>query len=148
MSTKEQVEVIACGLDGSTDEAEYLQGKVYLDVMVNGDGISGWVKPTTAALIKGMDKKNCLASGNVVAELAQVGEGMIAAGKAMREATSEIYRQRAVITELVSCLKAIHHEYDQTYDASIEPGNSHWTAAASIPVEVMQHATRLLAKHG
>lgn len=50
--------------------------------------------------------------------------------------------------QLLSCLKAIVHEYDNTYDASIEPGDSHWTAAASIPVEVMQHAERLIKKHG
>lgn len=60
----------------------------------------------------------------------------------------ELTRLRAVNAELLSCLKAIVHEYDNTYDASIEPGDSHWTAAASIPVEVMQHAERLIKKHG
>lgn len=61
---------------------------------------------------------------------------------------AELTRLRAVNAELLSCLKAIYHEYDQSYDASIEPGDSHWTAAASIPVEVMQHAERLIKKHG
>jgi hypothetical protein len=72
---------------------------VYLDVSINGDNISGWVHPTTAALIKGMDKQNCLASGNVVAELAQIGAGMEAAGKAMRAATFELSAKQRLIED-------------------------------------------------
>ena len=56
----------------------------------------------------------------------------------------ELVRLRAVNAELLSCLKAIVHEYDNTYDASIEPGDTHWTAAANIPVEVMERAKALL----
>lgn len=66
----------------------------------------------------------------------------------IRAIGGELTRLRAVNAELLSCLKAIVHEYDNTYDASIEPGDSHWTAAASIPVEVMQRAERVIKKHG
>ena len=59
----------------------------------------------------------------------------------------ELTRLRAVNAELLSCLKAIVHEYDNTYDGD-QDSNGHWTAAASIPVEVMQHAERLIKKHG
>lgn len=52
------------------------------------------------------------------------------------------------IAKLEAVLREIVHEYDNTYDASIEPGDSHWTAAASIPVEVMERAERLIKKHG
>jgi hypothetical protein len=48
------------------------------------------------------------------------------------------------IEKLEKVLREIVDEYDDTYDASIEPGDSHWTAAASIPVEVMERAKALL----
>jgi hypothetical protein len=48
------------------------------------------------------------------------------------------------IEKLEKVLRQIVDEYDDTYDASIEPGDSHWTAAASIPVEVMERAKALL----
>jgi hypothetical protein len=92
-----EVTIIAGDSDGHTAEESWLEGFVYLDVSINGDNISGWVRPTTAAVIKGMDKKNCLASGNVVAELHQIGIGMQAAGKAMREATFELQAKQRLI---------------------------------------------------
>lgn len=48
------------------------------------------------------------------------------------------------IAKLEAVLRQIVDEYDDTYDASIEPGDSYWTAAASIPVEVMERAKALL----
>jgi hypothetical protein len=48
------------------------------------------------------------------------------------------------IAKLEAVLREIVHEYDNTYDASIEPADSRWTAAASIPVEVMERAKALL----
>lgn len=48
------------------------------------------------------------------------------------------------ISKLEAVLRQIVDEYDDTYDASIEPGDTHWTAAASIPVEVMERAKALL----
>lgn len=77
-----------------------------------------------------------------------VGDTLVAPMREQAAQMRELTRLRAVNAELLSCLKAIVHEYDNTYDASIEPGDSHWTAAASIPVEVMQHAERLIKKHG
>jgi hypothetical protein len=131
----EAVEVIAGDMDGQTAKESWMEGRVYLDVSINGDNVSGWVVPTTAALIKGMDKKNCLASGNVVAELHQVGIGMMAAGKAIREATFELnakqrliehYREKTyaherLVGKLLELLKVddldgardlVQHEYD------------------------------------
>jgi hypothetical protein len=48
------------------------------------------------------------------------------------------------IAKLEKVLRQIVDEYDDTYDASIEPGDSYWTSAASIPVEVMERAKALL----
>jgi hypothetical protein len=49
------------------------------------------------------------------------------------------------ISKLESVLRQIVSEYDNTYDASCEPGDSYWTSAASIPVEVMERAKALLS---
>jgi hypothetical protein len=67
----------------------------------------------------------------------------------MREqaAQHEITRLRAINAELLSCLKAIQYEYDNTYDVD-QQSDGYWHAAASIPVEVMEHAERLIKKHG
>lgn len=46
------------------------------------------------------------------------------------------------IEKLEAVLRAIVHEYDNTYDGDCEDGI--WTAAANIPVEVMQRAQELL----
>lgn len=48
------------------------------------------------------------------------------------------------IAKLEAVLREIVHEYEDTYDASIESGDTHWTAAANIPVEVMERAKALL----
>lgn len=73
----------------------------------------------------------------------------IAVGRALqlretpiRQATLDAACDR--IAKLEAVLRAIVEEYDDTYDASIEPGDSHWTAAASIPVDVMERAKALL----
>ena len=48
------------------------------------------------------------------------------------------------IAKLEAVLREIVDEYEDTYDASIEPGDTHWRAAANIPVEVMERAKALL----
>jgi hypothetical protein len=49
----------------------------------------------------------------------------------------------ARIVELESVLEKIVREYDDTYDAETDTTGI-WTSAASIPVEVMERAQRLL----
>lgn len=46
------------------------------------------------------------------------------------------------IDKLEAVLRQIVDEYSNTYDADCKGG--HWTAAASIPVEVMERARSLL----
>lgn len=61
-----------------------------------------------------------------------------------RQVNAETVRnQAALIRKLEAVLREIVHEYENTYDASIEPGDLQWHAAASIPVEVMERAKRL-----
>jgi hypothetical protein len=59
---------------------------------------------------------------------------------------SEILRLKAINAELLSCLAAIHHSYVNTYDAD-QTDDGYWKGAASIPVDVMEHAERLIKKH-
>jgi hypothetical protein len=47
------------------------------------------------------------------------------------------------IDKLEAVLREIVREYDQTHDGEIHSDGS-WTHAASIPVEVMERAQRLL----
>lgn len=66
--------------------------------------------------------------------------------KFQRKINSDVaHNQAEIIRKLTDVLRKIVYEYDQTYDAECDPGSSHWTAAASIPVEVMEEAKRLLA---
>lgn len=51
-------------------------------------------------------------------------------------ATNRIEKLEAVLREIVA-------EYDATYDGD-QDSNGHWTAAASIPLEVMARAAALL----
>lgn len=66
--------------------------------------------------------------------------------KPMREQARQASLDAACnrIEKLEKVLREIVAEYDDTYDASIEPGDAYWTAAASIPVEVMERAKALL----
>lgn len=91
------VEIICGSLDGDTDEA--MEGKIYLDIILNGDHINGWVKPSTSALIKGLSGKGSLANTNVVGELAELGAILQASGKAIRAATFELNARQRLIED-------------------------------------------------
>lgn len=99
METEQKIVVTCGGMDGNTAEEPWLVGKIYLDVCIDGDSISGWVAPQVAAAVKGLGGQGRVDSSNVIGELAQIGVGMEAAGKAMRAATAEISRQKIVIEQ-------------------------------------------------
>lgn len=63
----------------------------------------------------------------------------VAVGSQEDDANAQLISQAP---ELFEVLKQIVHQYDQTYSGDCEGG--YWKGAASIPVEVMERAKRLV----
>ena len=80
---------------------------------------------------------------NGFAELAQVGESMRVAGEAMRNAKAAVEARDARIATLEEVLAQIVDEYENTYDGD-QDSSGYWTAAASIPLSVMERARVLI----
>jgi hypothetical protein len=70
-------------------------------------------------------------------------ENVLAIEQRLDDCIQQALRLRAVNAELVSHLKVIVNEYDDTYDAD-QDADGRWTGAASIPLDTMIAVKRLL----